>query len=362
MPYNPPVLELDLTGTNINNRISNEQHTLSNRPTRSLAANFGPFFSESLVVKDSGVDISRGVDYQIVELHQEATIKTGKEVSSVILIINSQVSNNVAISYQSIGGAYLYNDTAIANLYQSVITDDRPIEWNNVFDKPTEFVPTIHRHLLDDIFGFEPIVDYLERIKRAITLGQTSVVIEIVNSLISKFKTIELQRVLPSPKLIQYDAMLFFLSRKKILNNIWVDLTNEYWIKGKSYQFEIDTSGYPNNTTMYWEFYKPDGGIPLFDIKSGSFTTNGGLKRITVYVPSESYVTVDPIYIGIKQTISDLDYKAVTYRISIKENAEVDSDTAPIIIGKVFKNKTTTFGNNFESSNEVRCWQLFAGF
>lgn len=324
MSFNTPVLDLDTTGANVNNRIVDEPHNLSNRPVRSIAPDLGPFFGESLVIKDGAATLSRGSDYQIVELHQEATLRYGKEICSVILIINPNIPSNVTITYQALGGHYTYNDTAIGNMYQSVINDNRPVEWTNVFNKPTEFSPTIHRHLLEDVYGFEPVVDYLERIKRALTLGQTTVVLEIINSLLSKFQCRELPKALPSNKLIQYDALLFFLSRRKILNNIWVDKKECVWVKGNSAIIQVDTSGYPVNTTLYWEFYKPEMNIGTFGAKSGAFKTNGGIKEIQIYVPSDDGTVEYPLYLGVKENPADEDYKAVTYLINIQEHVLTD--------------------------------------
>lgn len=350
MPYNIPLLDLDITGTNINNKIVDEPHSLSNTSVRAIAPNYGPFFGEGLIVKDGSTILTRGQDYQIVELHQEATLRYGKEIASVILIINSQVSSNVSITYQALGGHYCYSDVSIANLYQSVINDNRPVDWSNILNKPTEFNPTVHRHLLEDLYGFEPIVDYLERIKRAITLGQTSIVLEIVDNVLNKFKCRELPKVLPTNKLIQYDALLYFLSRRKILNNIWVDKKECIWTKGNSEVIQIDTSGYPANTTLYWEFYKPDLNIVLFSTKKGSFKTNGGIKEIQIYVPAEPYITEYPLYLGIKENLSDGDFKAVTYLIEIKEykttsslygymlNYTQDANENEILVGSIDDN------------------------
>ena len=320
MSYNVPTLDLDPTGTNVSNRIIAEPHSLSDRPTRSIAPQYGAFFSEGLLIQDGARVLTRGQDFQIVELHQEATLKYGKEICSVILIINNQVSSNVTVTYQALGGHYAYSDKTIADLYQSVINDNRPVDWSNIFNKPTEFNPTIHRHLLDDVYGFEPVVDYLERIKRAITMGQSGIVLEIVNSLLSKFKCDELPAVIPSNKLIQYDALLYFLSRRKILNNIWVDRKECTWYKGNSYAVQVDTSGYPVGTRLYWEFYKSDNtSISLFTNKSGSFLTNGSIKEFNVYVPSAPNLMDSPIYIGVKENVDDTEYKAVTYTLDIKD-------------------------------------------
>lgn len=321
MTQHVPMLDEDLKGTAISNRVIDEPHSLSNRPTRSFAPKLGPFYAESAIVMDGATRLVRGQDYQFVELHQELTLKTGKEVCSVGLIINPNVSSDIIVTYQAVGGHYQYSDEPISNLYQSVINDNRPVDWiNDVFNKPTEYNPTVHRHLLDDIYGFEPVVNQLERLKRAVTLGQTSIVLEIVGSLLSKFKCKELPKVLPSNKLIQYDALLFFLSRRKILNDIWIDKPACRWIKGQNGILQIDTSGYEEGTPLYWQFYKQnDEAVALFTVKDGWITANGGIVEVHVYIPSDHLIRDNNLYAGVKEHPEDEDFKAVTYVIDIDE-------------------------------------------
>lgn len=357
--YNHVVLDLDITGINPDNRIVDEPHSLSNRPNRSIAPKLGPFFGQGLIVRDGSTTLTRGEDYQIVELHQEATLLYGKEIASVILVINSSISSNVTITYQALGGHYTYcgPTDAIVNIYESVMNDNRSVAWTNVFNKPTEYPPTIHRHLLDDIYGFEPVVDYLERIKRAITLGQVEIVLEIIYALLGKFKCRELPKALPSSKLIQYDALLFFLSRRKILNNIWVDRKECKWYKGMSHVVQVDTSGYPVGTTLYWEFYKPgNAGLHLFVTKGGALVGNGGIVDFSVYTPSNPGVIDDPIYIGIKEHPSDIDYKAVTYIIEVYEPVTTTSAYGTLLMNDIDNNELNPFVAEYDMNDEKRIW------
>lgn len=362
MAYNQVVLELDITGKNINNKVVDEPHSLSNRPSRSIAADLGPFFADGLIVKDGVRELKRGLDYQIVELHQEATLRYGKEIASVILVINKDVSSEVTITYQALGGHFTYSDKAIANMYQSVVNDNRPVNWADIFNKPTEFSPTIHRHLLDDVYGFEPVVDLLERIKRAITLGQTSIVLEIVNSLLSKFKHEEILKILPSNKLIQYDALLFFLSRRKILNNIWVDKKDVVWTKGQSAVIQVETSGYPVGKTLYWELYKPDANVALFTSKKGEFKTNGGIVDISLYIPSDANVIEAPIYLGIKEHPEDEDFKAVTYTLDIEEHKSTDSAYGQLLYFGQDDNPQAMFVADIDGNDELRLWHQISNY
>lgn len=74
MPLNSIPLDLDPSGQNPDNLISNEPYSLSSRQTRSIATKMGPFFAKSLVIRDGTRELNRGIDYQVVELHQEATL------------------------------------------------------------------------------------------------------------------------------------------------------------------------------------------------------------------------------------------------------------------------------------------------
>lgn len=326
MNFNTPVLDQDLTGDNPDNRIPNEVHTLSDRPTRSVAPLRGPFFARNLVVEADGVVLRRGIDYQLVELHQELTLLADEEINSVILILARNIGPTVSITYNAVGGHYGRNDAAIANLFETVLNDNRPVPWNNLFNKPTEFNPTNHRHLLDDVFGFEPVVDYLERIKRAITLGQTSVVLEIVNALLSKFNCGELNLNLPSNKLIQYDSLLYYLSRRKIISNIWIDTVGCSWIKGQNAEFQIDTSGYPVGTPLFWEFYREGGEmVTLFTQKEGMIYGDGGVVTVRIYVPADLNSLDANLYLGVKADKSAPDYLAVTYVLVVSEPVVTDS-------------------------------------
>lgn len=359
MNFNTPVLDLDWTGRNPDNRIVSEPHVLSNRPTRSVATSRGPFFAESLIVMAGGATLTRGRDYQLVELHQEATLKSGKEIHSVILILSNSVGDSVEVTYQALGGHYGRNDEAIANLFETVLTDNRPVAWSNIFNKPTQFNPTIHRHLLEDVYGFEAIVDYLERIKRAITLGQSSIVIEVVNQLLGKFANRELPKALPSSRIVQYDALLYFLSRRKILNDIWVDTVEDYWTKGRNGSFEIDTSGYPVGTPLYWQFYKElNAEVTAISPKSGWIESNGGIVRVTLLIPSFTAPYERDLYIGVKERVDDIEFKAVTYLIDIKEPVLTDSAYGFMLMNHIDGSNFDKEAGIYDKNDELRLWWM----
>lgn len=326
MPLPQISLDLDPTGSNPDNRIVNEPCTLSNKSVRSITPKMGPFFGESFQLFNGATELQRGVHYQMAELHQEATLLYKKEIWSVALVIDQSLPTNLTVTYQALGGHYQYNDSAIANLYEAVINDSRPVDFmTGLINKPYEYNPTNHRHLLDDVFGFEPVVDYLERIKRAITLGQTDVLLEVFKALAGRFQCKELPQVLPSTKFIQYDALLYFLSKRKILSDTWIDTLCCKWYKGDSAVFEIDTSAYPVGTTLYWELYVPHGLVALFSQTKGSVVSNGGIVQVGIYVPSENNVNNQRLYLGVKSDPNATEFKAVSYTIEVVEHKTTDS-------------------------------------
>ena len=164
---------LDPTGLNPDNLVIAEEHQTTANSVRAVAPNSGAFFAESMLVYDSDTNtqLTVGTDYKCVELLQDATLKYGKEICVLLLIINPAVSSSVTITYQAVGGQFQYDGSAIANLYETVIKDNRPVDWENVLNRPLEYPPTMHNHLLEDVYGFEPVVAAIERVRNAIVLS-----------------------------------------------------------------------------------------------------------------------------------------------------------------------------------------------
>lgn len=164
---------LDPTGANVDNLVVGEIKTLSTTPIRAVAPAYGPFFTSSLRVFDQGDGrlLVKGVDYEVVDLLQSATLKFGLEIAQVFLITSASVGSSVRFNYQVLGGMYQNNSEGLANLYDAIMSDNRPVNWANVLNKPAEYTPALHRHLLEDIYGFEPVVVELERIRNALVLS-----------------------------------------------------------------------------------------------------------------------------------------------------------------------------------------------
>lgn len=169
---------LDPTGVNPDNLVRNEPHTLSERRFRAIAPQHGAFFTEGCIVTDTFNSriLTHGTDYVFAELYQTPTIKYGKEIVGVIIVINPQVSGNVSVTYQALGGTYSENIGALTNLLATKTDDQTSDSFLDIINRPTTFVPPPHIHDLGDGMGFEVLVFALERLRSAIVWSDADVI------------------------------------------------------------------------------------------------------------------------------------------------------------------------------------------
>lgn len=223
---------VDLTGINYNNLVQDEVHTLVNLPNRALIPTYAPYFTESLIVRDhiSNALLVKGTHYQCLQLVEEATIKTGKEVCEIILITDSNVSNEVRISYQTIGGLYQRTSSAILAMYNAAINDNRPVDWSNVLGKPGLYPPSLHMHLYRDIIGFEPMIVEMERLRNALVLSDVpafEALIDWFNSRLSEQGTIVKEVIMIKPDRFMIDRGTTLIVDLESVNI--EDPYNYYW-------------------------------------------------------------------------------------------------------------------------------------
>lgn len=164
---------LDPTGISPANLVVGEAKTLGNTKIRVFGMLYGPFFTESLVVKDAanGRVLIRDVDYYATEMYQLPTEMYGKEICAIVIITNQTVSANVTVDYQVLGGEFSYSYDAIVQLITKLNLDNRPVAWGSLIDKPDAFEPAPHLHDAGDVYGMEYIVVALERVVQAIQIG-----------------------------------------------------------------------------------------------------------------------------------------------------------------------------------------------
>jgi hypothetical protein len=172
---NPVVIKypLDLTGTAPANKVAGELHSLEGIGNRAFVPNYGPFYTRSLVVRRASTNqiLSRDTHYVAAQLFVEATLRSGQEVCSVIVIKDDSIGSDFVIDYQVVGGDYSTSVDAIVQMINALDLDHRSVEWAKIIGKPEKFQPAPHLHDVGDTYGWEYVVAELEAIRQAILVG-----------------------------------------------------------------------------------------------------------------------------------------------------------------------------------------------
>ena len=179
----PQVLKYpeDWSGTLPSNRITGEIHTVPRLKNKCFALDGGPFFTESMVitVATTGKVLVRNVDYKPIFLYQDASIYAGQEICAAIAIINDAVSGDLNVEYSILGGVYVSLVDALYQAIEALQLDDRPINWEDIKNKPELYPPEPHIHHVSALYGTEHICMAIYALKQAILQGN-SVEMELV--------------------------------------------------------------------------------------------------------------------------------------------------------------------------------------
>ena len=175
----PTVYPVDYSGNAVSNKILNENITLSlpsNTRYRAFTPVNGPYFLNSIAIKDltSNQTLTKS-QYVPFFLIQAATAKTSTAgaVYSVIIITDSSVSNNLAITYQTIGGDYVGDYANIVNLVNLAINDTRSVDWDNITNHVMTYDAAYHTHDLTSLNDLDILTLTIEKLCTAVTLGDT---------------------------------------------------------------------------------------------------------------------------------------------------------------------------------------------
>lgn len=207
MPQTLVRYTLDPTGVNPDNLIRGETHVLSDRRYRAIAPRYGAFFTQGLVLTDTFNNriLAKGTDYEFTELYQTPTIKYGKEIVGCIVVINTQVSADVSLTYQALGGDFSGNIDALVHFLETRNDGALSTSYLDVMNKPSTFVPSPHIHDLGDGMGFEFLVFALERLRSALVWGDSQTVVGLANKVDESINNVaQMSRYRLDTELAQY--------------------------------------------------------------------------------------------------------------------------------------------------------------
>lgn len=158
---NTPNLErypFDYTGEAETNLVDGELHVAPpGKKDKIFVLLEGPAFSRSIKLRyGDGTYLRPWVDFQPVNLYPEATHAVGEACTGMVMIINESVTGYVYAEYQVVGGKYDHNSRAVEDLLWAAVSDDRPVFWPDILDKPSVFPPSPHHHdIFNDTYGWE---------------------------------------------------------------------------------------------------------------------------------------------------------------------------------------------------------------
>ena len=245
----------DPTGSNPDNLVSGEVYQLNDRPVRVAVPKYAPFFTDSLIVYDGLTQqpLVRGQDYKIPTISREATLRFGKEIADAILIENSNVSSEIRITYQVLGGVHQNNIDNIVSIYEQFVNDQRSVDWiSGVYGKPSEYPPSQHAHWLSDLFGFEPVTFQLERIAQAIQLGNSpafEVMLEAMRNNIAS--NAEIDQGLPVDKYLTLKQLIYSMDKFNFNSMTVKPSVRDLW-NGGDLWFDLEANNIEDAVTYYW--------------------------------------------------------------------------------------------------------------
>ena len=282
----------DRTGTNPDNKVVDEPHVLNNLAFRSVAPTYGPFFAESVYVYDvdAGRPLVKDIDYFPTEILEELSLKLNKEISSLIIINNSNVSNNIKITYQTVGGIYSDSSEAVSRMFEVVMNDSRTVNWENVEGKPYAYPPNLHFNYLTDIVGFEPLITALERIRNAIIVSDVpawEALIDWVKKYVAQRQGIVTEQEIDTQsgldKLVSHERLLYAL--KTLHFNTFLFEPDAIRIRGGNAQLiGIRSTNIPDNTRLYWTIGHTDTTPADFSTDHGSFVIYGNRSEVLLNI------------------------------------------------------------------------------
>lgn len=308
----------DPTGLSPNNLISEEVHVLGPKagPYHPIAPKHGPFYmsEETFVVYVRDTKLEYGVDYHMVNLVQEATLQTGKEVGELILLRNRNEGDEVRITYQVVGGHYQNNIEGMVRLYEAFLADNRPIDFTTgLKNKPIDYPPRYHLHLFKDVIGWGPVIVAMERMINALSLRNVPAFEALIDWVkarsLDAVTEAEIMEMRPVEKPTSFERLLF-ASKKLNFNSL--QLLPRQFERLHSELFVIDAilTNFDENELLFWEISHITTFPTMFPKTKGSFRPAG--LRGKIVIPTNRAKNPSGEY---------------TFRVNVRRNSE----SGPII-------------------------------
>ena len=260
----------DLTMKLASNHIERETKEFTTAEGRIFVPDGGPFYSQSLIIKDSnGKLLKPQIEYKLLYLNEQATLDSGRDVVSVIWVIPETITG-VELDYRVVGGEYGNTVNAIMQEIHAAGPIQKNVDWNiNVYGKPSQFPPAPHYHTPDTFTGWNTIYEQLEGIRKAIISGDDvsweahyNYINRLINTVESNLNT----KFINYPTLTQMNAAIAAL-------DFSVDLSGYYTkTQTNSLLTDINTTIGSVSGSLSSNYYTKSQGDSRYAYKSDSYT------------------------------------------------------------------------------------------
>lgn len=168
-PYDP-------TGTNPACRITGEQHVMTAANYRDfhyIIPKAAPFFEESLTLAAKAPDgtilnLVKGVHYYLTHEFIGASRACAKPIYASITFLYTDFAGVINLSYQTVGGSWTLDETAVAEILANSLLNPRTTSWEQVAGYPAQFPVVDHAWNLVDMVGMSEVRQSLDEIRDAI--------------------------------------------------------------------------------------------------------------------------------------------------------------------------------------------------
>lgn len=169
---------LDPYGTLPSNLIQNEQHTVTATNSKDyhlIVPKLTPFFAKdiSLEFLETGtnlpVPLVKDKDYYLSHLFKAGTEALGQLVYGSITLNNPNRTGIIILKqYRYIGGESPIDHATIIQRILQKTNNPRITFWEEIQDKPEFYPPKLHTHVIQDLTGFNEVVEALLSITQSI--------------------------------------------------------------------------------------------------------------------------------------------------------------------------------------------------
>lgn len=167
-----PVYAFDPHGTNPQNIIRDERHTITvknNYDFNYIIPDYAPFFTNDFKIytkTQAGAKqyLVEGVDYVFGMRFIQAQTMAGKVVYASVSFINRNYSGDVYLEYRTMGGEWTISQEKIATILSDWVHNPVETSWEQVADLPHAFPPITHTHPVGKLTTVDDLIEEIRKL------------------------------------------------------------------------------------------------------------------------------------------------------------------------------------------------------